>query len=84
MAGLNSPRTLKVKGSIQGCKVVVLIDGGATHNLIDENLVGSLQLPIAVTKGYGVVLKASGSIQATGICKGMITHDFLIIIMHNL
>lgn len=31
MAELNSPQTLKVKGSIWGREVVVLIDGGATQ-----------------------------------------------------
>ena len=30
--------TLRVKGNIQGQKVMTLVDGGATHNFIDETL----------------------------------------------
>lgn len=43
LAGINSPRTMNVKGNIRRREVVVLIDGGATHNFIDEDSVASHQ-----------------------------------------
>lgn len=76
---------IKVKGSIKGREVVLLIDGGATHNFITEELVAALQLLILPTEGYRVVLGTGGSIRSTSVCKGVflsisdlcITHDFL-------
>lgn len=45
LAGFDSLKTLKIKGEIQGKEVVILIDGGATHNFILEKLVTELNLP---------------------------------------
>lgn len=66
MAGLSSPHTVKVKGLI---RVVVLIDGGATHNFIDKEWVASLKLPTSNTEDYGVILRAEGSIQPPEFAK---------------
>lgn len=56
LAGFHSPKTIKVCERIQGRDVVVLIDGGTTHNFVSEKVVNQLQLPIRPTEGYGVVL----------------------------
>ena len=42
MVGLSKPRTMKLRGEIQGKEVVVLIDCGATHNFISKPVVESL------------------------------------------
>ena len=39
LPGVPRFHTLRLKGSIQGQKVTVLVDGGATHNFIDAILV---------------------------------------------
>ena len=62
MVGLNDPRTMKVRGSLQDKEVVILIDCGATHNFVFEKLVNSLQLPIKETAHYGVILESGTAI----------------------
>lgn len=42
--GLTTYKTIKVPGSTMGEDVIVLIDGGATHNFIDERLVAKKRL----------------------------------------
>lgn len=50
MAELSSPQTVKVKGLVKGLEVVALVDGGATHNFIDKELVASRKLPTSNTE----------------------------------
>lgn len=38
MVGLSSPKTMKVRREIEGQGVVFLIDSGATHNFIYEEI----------------------------------------------
>ncbi|TYK16772.1 Transposon Ty3-G Gag-Pol polyprotein [Cucumis melo var. makuwa] len=71
VVGLNDPGTMKVRGSLQGKEVVVLIDCGATHNFVSEKLVTSLQLPIKETAHYGVILGSGAAIQGKGICESV-------------
>ncbi|GKB08561.1 putative mitochondrial protein, partial [Tanacetum coccineum] len=44
--GFTSPRTMKIRGSIGGLDVVVLIDCGATHNFISHRVVEQLALMV--------------------------------------
>ncbi|KAA0040679.1 Ty3/gypsy retrotransposon protein [Cucumis melo var. makuwa] len=67
VVGLNDPGRMKVRGSLQGKEVVILIDCGATHNFVSEKLVTSLQLPIKETTHYGVILGSGAAIQGKGI-----------------
>lgn len=85
LVGFNSPKTIKIKGEIRGREVVVLIDGGATHNFIAEEVVKELKISVETMDAYGVVLGTGGVVQATSVCKDVnltianlsITHDFL-------
>ena len=38
LAGISSPQTLKIRGFIKHCPVVVLIDSGSTHNFIHQRV----------------------------------------------
>lgn len=66
--GLNNLRTMKVKRKIKETKVVVLIDCGATHNFIAENLMSTLSLPMKKTSHYGVILGSRAAVKGKGIC----------------
>ena len=50
VVGLTSPKTLKLAGEINNQKVVVLINSGASHNFISNELVSVLKLPITNTE----------------------------------
>ena len=49
-------RTLQMKGSIQGHKVNVLIDSGATNNFICQDVVHELNVPLEDTAPYVIHL----------------------------
>jgi len=71
VVGLTTPQTMKVKGDIEGQPVVVLIDGGATHNFIAAEVVQQLGLEREDTAGYGVILGTGMAVQGAGVCKGV-------------
>lgn len=68
----DSPKTLKVKGEIQGKVVAVLIDGGATHNFVSEEIVQELKLPVSPSEDYGIVLGTRGTIRAARVCQSVL------------
>lgn len=42
MAGTNHPQTIRVLGKIRNNPITVLIDGGSTHNFIDQYIVSKI------------------------------------------
>jgi len=46
MAGTSTSQSLRIKGSIKGVTVVVLVDGGYSHNFIHPNVVEKLKLEV--------------------------------------
>ena len=71
VVGLTSPKMLKLAGEINNQKVVVLIDSGASHNFISNELVSVLKLPITNTEPYRVILGTGSATKAQGICRGV-------------
>lgn len=55
VAGLSSPKTMKLRSQIMGQPVVALIDPGATHNFISLSLVEDLGIPIKEMEPMGSV-----------------------------
>jgi predicted aspartyl protease len=55
---LSVPRfhTFRIHGVVQGQRVTVLIDGGATHNFIDSALVAKRGIPTVDFEGFDVVV----------------------------
>lgn len=56
ITGTNHPQTLCVDGKIKNKLITVLIDGGSTHNFIDEAIVSKLGLPVARDKKFQVMV----------------------------
>lgn len=59
---------MKLKGTIGHQEVVVMIDSGAAHNFIFEDLITQLGIPKVHTGPFGVTLSTSLSVQGNGVC----------------
>ena len=71
VVGSTNPGTMKVRGRIQEKEVVILIDCGATHNLISVKIGKELQLATKSTSHYGVILGSGTAIKGKGICENI-------------
>ncbi|KAK9105260.1 hypothetical protein Scep_022104 [Stephania cephalantha] len=69
--GYPGPRTIKVRGQVNGVDVAILIDCGASHNFVSDDLVAFLQLPVSPTHQYGVVVGDGHQVRRTGVCKDL-------------
>ena len=67
VAGLNSPKTMKVWGRIKSKEVIILLDCGATHNFIAQQLIEELQIPVG-TKKFSVILGDGQKVCGMGVC----------------
>ena len=56
LSGVPQFHTLRLKGVLQGKKITVLVDGGATHNFIDSTLVERIKIHIEPFEGFNVVI----------------------------
>ncbi|XP_050942184.1 transposon Tf2-1 polyprotein isoform X1 [Cucumis melo] len=74
VVGLNNPGTMKVKGKVGGEEVVILIDCGATHNFIAEDLVTRLGVTLQETPNYGVILGSGTAVKGKGVCQDVEVH----------
>lgn len=68
MAGLLSPRTLRLNAIILGLQVQTLIDGGSTHNFIQERIAKFLKLPILTSPHFSVMIGNGESMVCKGYC----------------
>jgi len=50
IAGTAHPQTLRVMGRLRSKEVMVLIDGGSTHNFIDQSIVNKYELHVVPNK----------------------------------
>ena len=69
VVGINSPRTMKLRGEIGGEGVIVTVDPGATHNFILSTAVSKLHLVISETEEFSVTLGTGEIRKSSGICK---------------
>ncbi|KAF7826714.1 Retrotransposable element Tf2 [Senna tora] len=71
VVAITSGRTMKLMGKIRGKEVEIMIDSGAKHNFISEELVKQMGLEIEKTKSYHVTLGDGYTVQQQGCCKGL-------------
>nr|GEV43713.1 reverse transcriptase domain-containing protein [Tanacetum cinerariifolium] len=71
VVGITTPHTMKLQGIIKGYEVVVLINGGATHNFLSVRLVKPLGLRIMGKKEMGITLGNGKTENSPGICRGV-------------
>ena len=91
MMGISSPKTIKLRGSIQEVQAIVLIDSGATHNFIDSRLMRELGLVAEETQSFGVITGSGRPVRGGGICRNVtlsmqgysVTSDFLALELNN-
>ncbi|KAD6453241.1 hypothetical protein E3N88_07946 [Mikania micrantha] len=82
--GRPHPTTMKVHGTLNNTEVLILVDGGSTHNFISEVLVSELHLCTQPIEPFGVQIGNGDVIRCGRICKSLsikvedlsITQDF--------
>ncbi|XP_044474694.1 uncharacterized protein LOC123202715 [Mangifera indica] len=73
VAGINSPRSMKLLGKISETEVVVLVDSGATHSFLSQQVVKDLALQIH-QKAFSVTVGNGQSIKGGGVCRAVKLH----------
>ncbi|XP_028552451.1 uncharacterized protein LOC114580126, partial [Dendrobium catenatum] len=69
---LQEKRAKGVKGEISNKGVVVLIDSGATHNFISNQIVKALGMELMDTGGYRVMMGTRKVELGRGVCRGVV------------
>ena len=72
LVGLSTPGTMKMRGSLKGKDVVILVDYGASHNFISHDLVQCLGIPITKTSWFGVDTGTRDSVWGKWVCKDVV------------
>lgn len=65
--GINTPKTMKVLGLVNGIDLLVFLDNGATHNFISKKLVSKLSVLVQPTK-FVIVLRDNKKVNRLGKC----------------
>ncbi|KAL5767270.1 hypothetical protein ACOSQ2_014053 [Xanthoceras sorbifolium] len=68
MSGTMHPQTIWVVGKLRKKEIILLIDGGSTHNFIDQTVAGKFGLPIIRDKKFQVMVGNKERIEYTGRC----------------
>ena len=55
LMGLDNPRTMKLRVLMAEREVIVMVDSGATHNFISQNLVQELGLSVDFRKFASII-----------------------------
>ena len=68
ITGTPTPGTMRVRGRVNGDRLVILIHTGSTHNFVDASLINNLQLRVDVTKVLEVKVANGEIVKTQGLC----------------
>lgn len=68
------PQTIRVLGKLGNKTVTVLIDGGSTHNFIDQAIVTKYGLSVLQSKRFQVMIANRDQIECMGLCQAFTVH----------
>ncbi|GJX59436.1 ty3-gypsy retrotransposon protein [Tanacetum coccineum] len=69
--GKSQPTTMKVHGTLNSTEVLILIDGGSTHNFISDVLVNELKLTSQMVSPFGVQIGNGDVIRCSKVCRDL-------------
>ncbi|XP_024030288.1 uncharacterized protein LOC112094195 [Morus notabilis] len=69
--GCLSAKTMKVKGTVQGREVVILVDSGASHSFISSSLVKEMDLPRDLTVRHQIQVGNGMIFRQEGVCRAV-------------
>ncbi|KAF5757863.1 putative nucleotidyltransferase, Ribonuclease H [Helianthus annuus] len=67
--GKSHPTTMKIHGMLNSTEVLILVDGGSTHNFISDVLVNELNLPTHLVSPFGVQIGNGDVIRCNKVCR---------------
>ena len=68
LLGSPSPGTMRIRGTINGHWVVILIDTSSTHDFFDAAILSKLQLQLDPTVSFEVKVANGETIKTKGVC----------------
>ncbi|KAH7513106.1 hypothetical protein FEM48_Zijuj12G0161300 [Ziziphus jujuba var. spinosa] len=74
IAGTDHLQTFRVLGRLQNKDLIILIDGGNTHNFIDQAVVTKYGLPIKRSKKFHVMVANKERVECAGLCHALTLH----------
>ena len=69
MAGTSTPRSLRFRGTIVGAPVLVLVDGGSSHNFVRPDVVEKLKIEVDTVPVFRVYVGNGESLQCSQLCR---------------
>ena len=74
LSGYGTPETLRVTGRINLHHVTILVDGGSTHNFVQERLVKTLGLNPQPTPTLRVLVGNGNTVECSQVCSEVTVH----------
>lgn len=74
IAGTEHPQTIRVRGTLKNRELMILIDGGSTHNFIDQAVVTRFGLPMEQNKKFHVMVTNKEKIEYASQCQSVTVH----------
>ena len=74
LAGHVAPETIRLVGAISGHPLLILVDGGSTHNFVQQPLVSQLGLSCRTTSPLRVMVGNGQYLECNSVCEAITIH----------